>query len=179
MMEGAEKDTFKAGWKNFDAGIGFLPCPTWSKRFYVGVNFLFDQLDVTSQALSDAKTLNPTNIQILQASHAYGKFYSATLEPTYRAPLGTRVNGYVFGGFGWFRRSVEFTGAGGQGTLLQPGGPAVFASGGDSAAYDVGGGLEVRPARRLKFYWELRYLRGLAVNHETALLMPLSVGIRW
>jgi hypothetical protein len=181
LPEGTEKSSLQHSWDNFGAGIGFNPCPALSKRFFIHVNFLFDELDVQQQALNQAKTLNPTNIGILEASKAQAKFYSTTLEPTYRFPAGDRVNVYLFAGFGWFRRSVEFTEENsGQGALLQPGGPAVFGSGGNSGAYDAGGGFDVRPFRgRLKLYWECRYLHGLAVNHETTLLLPVSAGIRW
>src|ERR1019366_163333 len=148
--------------------------------FFLNFDFLYGQLDVKAAALQEAKTLNPANVGLLQATSGKAKYYAVTFEPTYRARLHfERVNGYVFAGFGWFRRDLEFTGASGQGALLQPGSPPVFGSGGDSGAVDAGGGIDFKPsAARLKLYLEARVVHGLAVNHGT-MLVPVSIGIRW
>jgi hypothetical protein len=176
---GTEANSLTHSWKNFEAGVAFLPCSTKSKRFFLGVNFLFDQLAAKEQALLAAQALNPTDIGLLQATGAKATYLSATLEPTYRVAAGDRVTVYFFGGFGWFRRSLEFTGNSNAGALLQPGGPAVFGSGGDSGAFDAGAGTDFRPSKgRFTVYLEFRYLHGLALNHETTLI-PLSAGFRW
>ena len=173
---GTERKNLDAGWKNLQAGAGFQ----MKGGFFLNFNFLFDELDVKAAALQQARTLNPTNVGLLQATSGKAKYYAVTFEPMYRAPLpGERVNGYVFAGFGWFRRNLEFTGNGGQGALLQPGSPTVFGSGGNSGAVDAGGGIDFKPsAARLKLYLEARVVHGLAINHETT-LVPVSIGIRW
>ena len=176
---GTEASSLRQSWKNFEAGVAALPCSSKSKRFFLGVNFLFDQLAAKKLAVTDAQALNPTNIGLLQATGGKAKYYSTTLEPTFRQSAGDRLTVYFFGGFGWFRRSLEFTGNAGFGALLQPGGPAVFGSGGNSGAFDAGAGADVRPSKgRFTVYLEFRYLHGLALNHETTLI-PLSAGFRW
>src|ERR1035437_7745811 len=53
-------------------------------------------------------------------------------------PASGSVRAYVFGGYGWLQRSLDFTGASTQGSLLQPTNSGVFGSGGNSGAFDVG-----------------------------------------
>lgn len=182
-LEGAERSNFNAGWKDFQAGGGFAVVSPSSSRnwsaFLTGT-FLFDQLDIKQSALQLARTLNPTNIGLLEATAGKAKFNSATLDLIFRFPVKDPVAFYAFGGFGWLRRDLNFTGVSGEGALLQPGGPTVFGSGGDSGAFDAGGGINVRipHAKGFAIYLEARVLHGLAVNHETTLL-PISAGFRW
>jgi len=171
-----------AGW-NFQAGGGFAvsrPSPSRKWTVFIIGNFLFDKMRVSPAALSQARDLNPTDIGLLEANSAKAKFYSTTLDPTLRSGdlLFKGLTLYAFGGFGWLRRSLEFSGSAGQGELLQPGSPVVFGSGGNSGAYDVGVGLSYRIRRSLMVYAEGRRIHGLAINNATTLL-PLSVGFRW
>lgn len=176
---GTEGNSFREGWKNFEAAIGFAPCFRRAPDLFINLNFQFDQLTVQKQALLQAQILNPTDIGLLRATNAEAKYDSAMFELTYRRPLKGRVNAYFFGGFGWLRRQLEFTGTANEGALLEPGGPTVFGSSGNSAAVDAGGGIDVRPFdKRFKVFLEFRYLHGLAVNHES-MLIPLSAGFRW
>ena len=179
-----EKDSLDRGW-NFNAGLGFaLASPQDSQRSWIpflNANFVFDRLDIGAAALQQAQTLNPTNVALLGATGGNATFYSVTLDPTFRFSMKNRAELYAFGGFGWFRRKLEFTGPTAEGALLQPGNPAVFGSGGDSGAFDVGAGLNVRlpgHARAFMLYVEGRYIHGLAVNHRTT-LAPVSLGFRW
>jgi len=182
-VSGKDSNSLNSGW-DFQAGGGVImtggaPTSKWS--WIVNANFMFDQLQVSQSALQETKTLNPTNLGLQQASSATGKFYSATLDPlTFRRRVNSAVNVYMFGGFGWLRRSVDFAGVSVQGPLLQPNGPTVFGSGGNSGAYDAGGGASFHPhwLGPLKLYAEGRLLHGLAINRSTTLL-PVSVGIRW
>lgn len=181
---GTDASSLDAGW-NFQAGGGFsawshqTPDHRWWAAF-ITANFTFDRMPVTPAALQQARILNPANIGLLQATSARARFFSTTLDPTLRIPITPKVSLYALGGFGWFRRSLEFTGVSSQGALLQPGSPAVFGSGGNSGAYDFGGGIDYRPWKRvgLMFYAEARFLRGLAVNNAST-LVPLSAGVRW
>lgn len=150
-VAGKDASSLDAGW-NFQAGIGFAvtgrPAPGHRWSAFINANFMFDQLGVSQAALQQAQTLNPTNIGLLEATSAKAKFYSTTLDPTFRFPVSDRATAYVFGGFGWFRRTLDFTGASVQGSLLQPGSPVVFGDGGNSGAFDVGGGVNFRLSRR-------------------------------
>lgn len=183
-VSGSDANSLDAGW-NFQAGGGFAltsgPAPSHRWSAFITANFMFDRLGVSSAALQQARNLNPTNIGLLEANSARAKFFSTTLDPTFRFPVAKAVSIYAFAGFGWFRRSLEFTGVSNQGVLLQPGGPAVFSSGGNSGAYDAGLGANLRLPRRtggLMLYAEARVLHGLAINRATT-LVPVSVGIRW
>lgn len=182
-VTGAETNSLKSGW-NFHAGAGFGgPRPSighaWS--FFLTGNFMFDQLGVSQTALQQARILNPTDIGLLQATSATAKFYSTTLDPTVRFPEKGHLQFYAFAGFGWLRRSLDFSGTSGDGALLQPAAPSVFGTGGNSGAYDagLGGNFRLRaPMEHFRFYAEVRVLHGLAVNRETTLI-PISAGIRW
>jgi hypothetical protein len=182
--QGADGHDVRAGWNGFEAGGGFgwRPNPRsrngWS--IFLTGDFLFQNLHVNDTSIASAQILNPTNIALLQAASARAKYYSATFGPTFRLPPVRFLGVYVFGGFGWFRRKIEFSGISGAGSLLQPSSPAVLGSGGDSGAIDAGGGLNIRPkhARGAMFYVEARVLHGLAINHKTT-LVPVSAGFRW
>ncbi len=184
QLDGAERQNFYSGWDNFQAGGGFAvaaPSATRSWAAFITADFLFDQLDVKPSALQQARTLNPTNIGLLQATGAHSKFYSTTLDLTFRFPVKSRAAFYAFAGFGWLRRDLVFTGVSGEGALLQPGGPTVFGTGGDSGAFDAGVGVNLllpRQAKGVMLYLEGRVLHGLAVNDETTIL-PISFGVRW
>jgi hypothetical protein len=181
---GTAKNTLNRGW-NFHAGGGFvlkpLPPPDNKALLLLTFNFMYDQLDVKPTALQQARIMNPTNFGLLEASSGKAKFYSLTMDPTVRIPVSRAVGVYVFGGFGWFRRNLEFNGTSAQGALLQPGSPAVFGTGGNSGVCDAGGGVNFKLSRQ-RGHWvayaEARFLHGLAINKYTTLL-PISAGIRW
>jgi hypothetical protein len=181
---GNERSNLNQGW-NFHAGGGFALTPPpaqghkWS--LFLTANFMFDQMGIKQTALQQARVMNPTDIGLLEATSGKAKFYSTTLDPTFRIPVRGRFSLYLFAGFGWFRRDLEFTGSSSQGALLQPGSPVVFGNGGNSGAYDAGAGVDVRLPRALgglMFYAEARVLHGLAVNNATT-LVPISAGLRW
>jgi hypothetical protein len=178
---GREHSNFYRGW-NFHAGAGLemtgRPAPGRKWRFFLTANFMFDQLRIQPTALQRARILNPTDVGLLEATGGKAKFYSTTLDPTLRFPVRGRFSAYLFTGFGWLRRDLEFTGPSTQGALLQPGGPAVFGNGGNSGACDAGAGLNFRLSRGLMLYAEGRILHGLAVNNAST-LVPISAGIRW
>jgi hypothetical protein len=137
---------------------------------------MFDQLGSTASALTQA-TFN--NAALASATSARGKFYATTLDPTFRFPLNRRANLYLLGGFGWFRRSVEFSAAN-PGTLTQSAGTPLAKSVLNSGVFDAGGGVNVGLRKRggPMLYIELRLYHGLAANSAT-MLLPLSVGVRW
>ena len=182
---GNDHSSLNAG-GNFQAGAGLAfsrPAPRQKWAFYLNVDFMLDQLGIKQSALQEAQILNPTDIGLLEATKGKTRFYSTTLDPTFRFPVGdTRhSNVYVFGGFGWFRRSLDFTGVSAAGALLQSSGPAVFGYGGNSGVCDAGVGVNVGLPQKFKgsvIYLEGRAIHGLAVNKSTTLL-PISIGVRW
>jgi hypothetical protein len=144
----------------------------------VNVNFLFDQLAIKQSALQQAAVLNPTNLGLQEATSGRAKFYATTLDPMFRYWISPKVNVHVFGGFGWFRRTLEFTGVSDQGSLLQPSSPVVFGSGGSSGGYDAGGGVDFALPFGLMLYTDVRVVHGISIN-SSATLVPISAGIRW
>jgi hypothetical protein len=173
-VAGSERSSLNSGW-NFEAGIGAALGS--EHRVAVTVDFMFDQLGVKQSALQVAGTSNPTNIGVLEATGGRAKYYTATFDPTYRFWARGATGLYVLGGFGWMRRSLTLTGVSGQGSLLEPNSPVVFANGGNSGALDVGAGTNVKVGSWV-LYGEARVIHGLAAN-KSSTLVPVSVGIRW
>lgn len=180
---GIDDQGLHGGW-NFQGGFGLQMPPLTGHRWswFIDATFSYEQAGVTESALKSATILNPTNVGLVEATSGQAKFYSTTFDPTFRLPVRSRrVQVYLFGGIGWFKRSLEFTEPSGQGSLLQPGNATVFGKGGDSAAYDGGGGVNIRLSRgraSWMFYMEARALHGLAIN-TTTWLVPISAGLRW
>jgi hypothetical protein len=48
-------------------------------------------------------------LQTLQVPDGNAQLLSLTVGPRWRFPIGGMVDGYVFDGVGWYRRTVEFT----------------------------------------------------------------------
>jgi hypothetical protein len=48
-------------------------------------------------------------LKTLQVPSGAARMLSLTVGPTWGFPISSRVNGYVLGGVGWYRRTVEFT----------------------------------------------------------------------
>jgi hypothetical protein len=178
-LTGKDSGNFNDGW-NFQAGGG---AGHWRGKWGWGatVDFMFDDLGVSQSALTNARILNTTNPGLLGATSANAKFYSTMLDPTVRVRASNRASVYFFGGFGWFRRNLEFTGTATHGTLLQPNNPVTFGNEGNSGGYDVGAGVNVKVSQRtggLMMYGEFRVLHGLGINSSNTLI-PISAGLRW
>jgi Outer membrane protein beta-barrel domain len=161
---------------NVQAGAGYF----FNRYLGITGNFMFNGLGITRSELNR-----------LNQPDGNARVYSVTADPTVRFPLGSRANVYFLVGGGYFRRTVEFT----QPTLAQTVvfdpwwgyfGPALiqvnqvlgkFTS--NSGAFDVGGGINIRPARSGPYlYVESRYMRGFTSNSDTS-VVPLVVGVRW
>jgi hypothetical protein len=157
----------------------FVSMRRWS--VFLNANFLYDRSGVNWGAVEKAILANPLNTALLSATAAQAKFFTATLDPTIRYAVNDHVSVYGLAGFGWFRRTIEFTGTSSQGVLLQPNSPGVFGQGGNSGVVDGGGGADFGLSRHgggLRLYLEGRFVQGLAVNSGTR-LFPLSAGLRW
>jgi hypothetical protein len=135
---------------------------------------------VKASALELAKELNPTVTGLLSATGGESKFDVVAINPTLRFHAGSKIVPYVFGGFGWFRRQVDLSGVATQGSLLQPGNPAVFLR--DTGSGSVDGGVGITFAKKKGnwpgIYVEVRVVHGLAINHSTT-LVPVVAGFRW
>jgi hypothetical protein len=177
---GKDGNNFATGW-GFQAGGGFAVSravePGHGVDFFITANFMYDRLNATSTALTQAKAADIT--QLGSATAAHGSFSSLTLDPTVRYPVNLRTSLYLSGGFGWFRRGVGFSGAN-PATLTQSSGITLDRLAANSGVFDVGGGVNFGLTRKggVMLYAEARVYRGLAVNSGTTLL-PVSVGVRW
>lgn len=161
---------------NFEAGAGF------NFNQYVGIlgTFTFNQLGITRSALDAA-----------EQPDGNGRVYTFTVDPVLRFPIFGGVRGYVTGGGGWMRRTVQFT----QPTLAQVTifdpwwgyfGPALvpvnqvlgsFSS--DAGAVDVGAGIDIPlPRTSANLYVQVKYMHGFTTQKDTA-IVPVSVGLRW
>jgi hypothetical protein len=166
-------------------------CETPGRRWtlLVETNFLYNQSNLQPAAITQAIEMNPQTTGLIGAVSGKAKYFSWTVGPTFQVLLSNQVRAYFFGGSGWFRRTLDFTGASTEGPLLQAGAPLVFGQGGNSLAVDGGAGVDFGRSRAsrtdnqprlsdIRFYVEFRAIRGLAINHGSFLL-PVSAGIRW
>lgn len=152
----------------------------------VGTNFLYNESGLEASAIQQTIVSNPQNVSLLGVTSGKAKFYSWTAGPTFQWLTTNYTRTYFFVGAGWFRRTVEFTGAPSEGSLIQASNPGIFGHGGNSAGVDAGFGMDFGRPREadkkrvsdIRFYFELRWIRGLAVNQGTTLI-PVSAGIRW
>jgi hypothetical protein len=176
---GKDGKNFNTGW-GFQAGGGFAvsrpPEHGRGTSVFITANFMFDQLGATTSALEQAKS---SNAALATATSARGKFYATTLDPTFRFSRNRRTSLYLLGGFGWFGRAVDFSGAD-AGTLTQSAGTPLGKSALNSGVFDAGAGVNVSLTKRggPMLYAELRVYHGVAANGATSLL-PFSLGIRW
>jgi hypothetical protein len=179
-VQGTDQGTFNGGAKDFSVGAGIGPRPQQGQSWRVlgTVNFFFEDLGVTRQAIDNAKILNPLNLGLLQANGGSGKAYGVSLDPQVRFGNLKHFKFYAFGGFGWFRESSGFT-ISGESNLLQPGSHTVYSTHSSSGSVDGGVGVNIKPWRAGAMpYLEARVIHGLAIN-SSLVLVPLSVGIRW
>jgi Outer membrane protein beta-barrel domain len=155
---------------DFQAGGGFAA----TRSFALTGNFLLDEPGVSKEALPATVTVNGAPATV---SGGQARFYSVTFDPELRVYARKHFNVYVLAGFGWFRRSIEYTGAA-TSTLTHPGDMKLESVSADSGAMNFGAGLNFGAIRGFRLYAEARYLRGLAVNRESTLI-PVIFGIRW
>jgi hypothetical protein len=161
---------------NFQAGAGF------NFNQYLGIlgTFTFNQLGVTRSALDAA-----------EQPDGNARVYSLTFDPVVRFPLFGGVRGYVLGGGGWLRRTVQFTKPTlAQVTIFDPWwgyfGPALIpvnqvlgSVSSNAGAVDAGAGIDIPlPRTNAKLYVEARYIRGFTSRDDTE-VVPLTVGLRW
>ena len=181
-IAGKDGSNLNGEWE-VQAGAGFAVVNETKTRhwsFFLNFDYLFDHASVKSNALAQARNLNPTNIALLNATGGTTRFLVVAFDPTVRRRVskgGSEV--YLFGGFGWFHRQVDLTGVANQGSLLQPGSPSLFLRNSSSGSLDAGGGINFKVKKGWPMpYVEIRVVHGLAVNKSTT-LVPFGAGIRW
>jgi hypothetical protein len=171
--KGLDGKNFENGW-GIRAGLGVALWQTkephgWSVFLTTGYNY--DKFRAT------AKALGATNVS--GATSAHGGFSAVTLDPEFRYAANRQLNFYGSGGFGWFRRTVDFQGTD-LGTLTQPDVGSFGRVASNSGVYDIGGGVNVGMNRSggLMVFVEGRVYHGAAINSSST-LVPVSAGIRW
>lgn len=161
---------------NVQAGAGYF----LNRYFGITGNFMFNALGITRAELDR-----------LNQPDGNARVYSLTADPTIRLRLNDLANVYVLVGGGYFRRTTQFTqptlaqtvtfdpwfGLFGSALILVNQVLGTFTS--NSGAFDVGGGINIRPAKSGPYlYVEARYFRGFTSNSDTS-VVPISFGIRW
>jgi len=174
---------------NLDAGAGIALPPRHDDqdgvcnsrwRLYLPIDFFFRSSGIKQSAVEQAIALNPQIPALLSATSGTAKFYSLMANPTVRFRVGY-IQPYVFGGFGWLRRTIDLAGTSTQGTLVVDSGQLAYTVAGNSGAFDVGLGLNFAKMNFLggsTIYVEARRLQGLGINSGTT-MWPFAVGIRW
>jgi hypothetical protein len=130
-------------------------------------------------------------LQTLDVPSGTAHAMSLTAGPRWQFPVGARVQGYVLGGVGWYRRTVEFLQPtvavidvidpwwGYVGPVLVPANQVLGSVTKDAFGGNVGGGVSfsLRDSAAAVFV-EIRYHYANTKPVSTA-MVPVSVGIRW
>jgi hypothetical protein len=160
---------------NFNAGGGL----NLSDAFAITAEFGYNHLGVSDRALSE-----------LSVPDGSSRVYSVTINPMLRFGYDRKFGGYIIGGGGWYRRTVEFTRPttttvpffdpwfGFFGTAVIPADVVIGSRTIDTGGANVGAGLTIGVAQGAKFYTEVRYHWMNAGTHDTTLL-PVTFGLRW
>jgi hypothetical protein len=168
-------NNLKTGWnidvrggREFDNGLGLLADVT------------YNELGISNDVL-----------QALKVPNGNGRLWSVTAGPMWRFPIASRVRGYVMGGVGWYRRTVEFTQPTiGVVTVIDPWwgyiGPALVPANqilgsvtDDAFGGNAGGGLSVDLGDSgTAVFVEARYHIANTKPTSTA-IVPVSFGLRW
>ena len=162
---------------NINAGLGY----NFVSRFGVVGEFGYNQFGLTDALLTRAGAPDGT-----------GRLYSVTLNPVFHFNPRGRVDAYVIGGGGYYRRTVEFTQPTIAGvTVFDPflfgfvNVPVVanqvlgsFTQ--NKAGWNVGAGVSyrVKEDSHAKIFAESRYHYIYTTPVRTAVL-PVTFGLRW
>lgn len=175
MITGADGGKLDHG-GTFQAGVGHF----FNSHVGITGNFMFDGLGITRHELD-----------VLGQPDGNARVYSLTIDPMVKFKLAHHWSGYLIGGGGYLRRTIEFT----QPTLAQTFvfdpwwgyvGPALVPVNqvlgsitSNSGALDIGGGLNIPlPDTQLKLFVESRYMHGFTKGSGTS-LVPILFGFRW
>jgi hypothetical protein len=171
---GTMHNRLNTGW-NFNAGGGL----NVSNPFAIVAEFGYNSFGISDQALA-----------AINVPGGSARIYSVTINPMLRFGYDQRIGGYVIGGGGWYRRTVEFTqpttalvpffdpwfGYFGQAAI--PANQVIGSRTQDVGGANIGAGFTVGVAQGAKFYTEVRYHWMNAGAHNTTVL-PVTFGLRW
>ncbi len=160
---------------NFNAGGGI----NVSHPLAIMAEFGYNSFGISDQALS-----------ALNVPGGNARIYSLTIDPMLRFGYDHKFGGYIIGGGGWYRRTVEFTqpttaivpfydpwwGFFGQAAI--PADQVIGSRTVDVGGWNIGAGFTVGIPRGAKFYTEARYHWMNAGTHNTTVL-PITFGVRW
>ncbi len=163
------------GW-NITGGVAY----NFHSPFSLGARFMYNGLGVNRDTLIAAGTPDGD-------AHVW----SITAEPRLRIPIGTRINPYIVGGVGYYRRTVNFTQPALQQTFfLDPFFGFVFPGvvgvnqvlatvTRDGIGGNLGGGFTIDLGRgNAKLYTEARYHYADTGSVPTR-MVPVTFGIRF
>jgi hypothetical protein len=171
---GTMHNRLNTGW-NFNAGGGL----NVNNPFAIVAEFGYNSFGLSNQSLAQ-----------LNVPGGNARIYSVTINPMIRFGYDNRIGGYVIGGGGWYRRTVEFTqpttalvpffdpwwGFFGQAQI--PANQVIGSRTVDTGGANIGAGFTFGVARGAKFYSEVRYHWMNAGTHNTTIL-PVTFGVRW
>jgi opacity protein-like surface antigen len=186
------------GWTfEFTAGAG-IPTGDLSSRLTtgwdvdVGAGYQFNSVLGLLGELGFGRLGIPSDLlQQLQAPDGRGKVWSLTLDPVIRFALTRRFDGYVTGGAGWYRRTVELTAPttqvidvvdplyGDLGPVYIPTDQVLSSTTRTSFGGNVGGGLSLPLGDTgASAFIDVRYHRAPTISRTTS-IVPVTFGIRW
>jgi hypothetical protein len=160
----------------FQAGVGHF----FNDYFGITGNFMFNGLGITRNALN-----------ALGQPDGQGRVYTLTFDPVVRFRLARGWSGYVTGGGGYLRRTIEFTRPtvaqtfvfdpwwGYVGPALIPVNEILGSITSNAGALDIGAGVNIPlPNTRLRLFVESRYMHGFTKTSGTS-VVPILFGFRW
>jgi hypothetical protein len=168
-------DRLTNGW-NVDLGAGYEVNETleWDGHF------MFNGLGVSNQVL-----------QALQVPDGRASVMSLTVGPKIHFPIANKVRGYVTGGLGWYRRTVEFTQPtvgvvdiidpwwGYLGSTIVNANQVLGSVSNNAFGVNGGGGVSVALGESgAELFAEVRYHRA-NTNPTTTSIVPVMFGVRF
>jgi len=183
---------------SFDIGGGFTPAVGalstrldngWNITGGVAYNF-HSPFSIGARVMYNGFGVNRNTLTLAGAPDGDAHVFSVTAEPRLRIPIGDKVNPYIVGGVGYYRRTVNFTQPALQSVLvLDPffgfvtpgvvGTNQVLASiTRDGIGGNLGAGFSFGLGREgIRLYTEARY--HYATGGVPTRMVPVTIGIRF
>jgi opacity protein-like surface antigen len=172
---GAVRNRLTTGWDlNLGAGYEF------SRMLELEGGFMYNGLGVSDSVL-----------QQLQVPNGNARLWSLSIGPRVNFPIVSRLNGFVAGGIGYYRRTVEFTQPtvavidiidpwwGYLGSEIVPANQVLGSVSDNAFGGNIGGGVAMPIGRSgTQVFAEVRYHRAATSPTSTA-VVPVSFGVRF
>jgi opacity protein-like surface antigen len=155
-----------------------------------GGYFFTHNLGITAAFQFSNLGITGSELARLNEPDGSARAYTLTFDPTVRFSLGHGMTGYLLGGGGYLRRTVEFTQPvlaqtvifdpwwGYFGPALVPVNQVLGSVTSNAGALDVGGGINFPVGSGMKIFLETRYVHGFT-GHSGTSLVPIMFGVRW